>query len=45
MKLYLRPWTSDDDYAEVATETMERIKTTMEAAQLKYSVALQAVRS
>jgi small conductance mechanosensitive channel len=43
VKLYLRPWTSVENYSKVATETMERIKQTMEAAELKYSVALQAV--
>jgi small conductance mechanosensitive channel len=43
VKLFLRPWTSTEDYTKVATDTMERIKTTMDAAQLKYSVALQAV--
>lgn len=41
VKLYLRPWTSVENYASVATDTMERVKETMEAAQLKYSVALQ----
>lgn len=43
IKLYLRPWTSCEDYTKVATDTMERIKQTMEAAELKYSVSLQAV--
>lgn len=42
IKLYLRPWTSVDNYMKVATEMMERIKQTMDAAELKYSVALQA---
>lgn len=42
IRLHLRPWTSVDNYMKVATETMERIKHTMEAAELKYSVALQA---
>lgn len=41
VKLYLRPWTRHDDYAEISTAAMERIKTTMEQANLKYSVALQ----
>jgi len=40
VKLYLRPWTSVENYTKVAADTMERIKQTMEAAQLKYSVAL-----
>ncbi|HEY5921271.1 MAG TPA: mechanosensitive ion channel domain-containing protein [Kofleriaceae bacterium] len=43
VKLYLRPWTSVENYMKVATDTMERIKQTMEAAELKYSVALQPV--
>jgi small conductance mechanosensitive channel len=41
VKLWLRPWTRHDDYAEVSTAAMERIKTTMEKANLKYAVALQ----
>jgi small conductance mechanosensitive channel len=40
VKLHLRPWTMVDSYAQVAADTMERIKDTMEAAQLKYTVAL-----
>jgi small conductance mechanosensitive channel len=42
MKLHLRPWTSVENYTKVASDTMERIKSTMEEQQLKYSVALQA---
>jgi small conductance mechanosensitive channel len=42
VKLYMRPWTSVENYTKVASDTMEHIKTTMEAAQLKYSVSLQA---
>jgi len=41
VKLFLRPWTRHDDYAEISTAAMERIKHTMEQANLKYSVALQ----
>ena len=41
VKLYLRPWTSVDDYGKVAADVMERVKSTMESAGLKYSVALQ----
>lgn len=41
VKLYLRPWTSVDHYATVAADTMERVKEAMEAAELKYTVALQ----
>ncbi|HEX5059813.1 MAG TPA: mechanosensitive ion channel domain-containing protein, partial [Kofleriaceae bacterium] len=40
VKLHLRPWTSVENYTKVATDTMERIKQTMDAAELKYSVAL-----
>jgi small conductance mechanosensitive channel len=45
LKLHLRPWVSTADYTGVTTEMMERIKTTMESAQLKYSVQLQGVQS
>lgn len=41
-KLSMRPWTSVENYTKVASDTMERIKTTMEANQLKFSVAMQA---
>ena len=40
VKLYLRPWTTVENYTKVATDMMERIKQTMETAELKYSVAL-----
>jgi small conductance mechanosensitive channel len=40
LKLYLRPWTTAEDYSKLATDTMERIKLAMEAAGLKYAVAL-----
>lgn len=42
VKLYLRPWTSVENYSKVAADTMERIKETMEAAELKYTVTVQA---
>jgi small conductance mechanosensitive channel len=42
VKLYLRPWTSVDHYAQVAGDTMERIKSSFEAAGMKYSIVLQA---
>ncbi len=45
VKLYLRPWTTVDNYARVAADTMERVKQTMEAAELKYTVALQGTPS
>jgi small conductance mechanosensitive channel len=42
MKLYLRPWTSSEHYVEVAANAMERIKDTLSAAGLKFTVALQS---
>ena len=42
VKLFLRPWTTVENYAKVVADTMERIKDTMETAGLKYSVTLQA---
>jgi small conductance mechanosensitive channel len=45
LKLHLRPWVSTLDYPSVTIDMMERIKSTMESAQLKYSVQLQAVQS
>jgi small conductance mechanosensitive channel len=41
MKLYVRPWTSVENYAKVAADTMERVKAAMEADNLKYSITLQ----
>ncbi len=41
VKLYVRPWTTCDDYARVTSDTMEKIKTAMDGAGVKYSVALQ----
>jgi hypothetical protein len=41
MKLDLRPWTSAENYTKVASDTMERLESTLESEQLKYSVALQ----
>jgi small conductance mechanosensitive channel len=40
VKLHLRPWTTVENYTKVATDMMERIKQTMETAELEYSVAL-----
>jgi len=40
VKLHLRPWTTVDNYAKVATDTMEGIKQTMDEAGLKYSVSI-----
>jgi small conductance mechanosensitive channel len=42
VELYFRPWTSPENYTKVASEMMERIKATMESANLKYSVSMQA---
>ena len=41
IKLHLRPWTTTEHFAQVAADTMEAIKTTMESSGLKFSVALQ----
>ena len=41
VKLQVRPWTTCDDYAKVSAETMEKIKTAMDGAGVKYSVAMQ----
>jgi small conductance mechanosensitive channel len=41
VKLQLRPWTTMEHYAQVTTDTMERIMTAMAAAGRKFSVALQ----
>jgi small conductance mechanosensitive channel len=45
VKLLLRPWTSVENYAKVASDIMERIKAAMEAEQLTYAVALHGVAS
>ena len=41
VKLHLRPWTSVENYQQVTTDMMERIKAAMESAGLKYSITLQ----
>jgi small conductance mechanosensitive channel len=41
MKLTFCPWTSVENYTKVASDTMERLKSTFEAEQLTYSVALR----
>jgi small conductance mechanosensitive channel len=41
MKLHLRPWTSVDNYTKVASDAMERIRTTLDTEKLKYAVSLQ----
>ncbi len=42
MKLHVRPWTSVENYTKVASDAMERVKSTLETEKLKYSVSLQA---
>jgi small conductance mechanosensitive channel len=41
VKLQVRPWTTCDNYDATTAETMERIKTAMDGAGVKYAVALQ----
>lgn len=41
VKLHFRPWTSPENYTKVASDMMERLKATMESAQLKYTVSMQ----
>lgn len=43
IKLQVRPWTTSEDYTNVSTDAMERIKAAMDGAGMKYSVALQVV--
>lgn len=43
VKLHFRPWTSPENYSKVVSDTMERIKTVMEAEQLKYAVSMQVL--
>ncbi|MGE0546623.1 MAG: mechanosensitive ion channel family protein [Kofleriaceae bacterium] len=42
IKFHVRPWTSVEHYVHVSTDAMAHMKDTMEAAGLKYAVALQA---
>jgi len=42
VRLNLRPWTSADNYHAVAADAMERLKETLVAAGLKFSVVLHA---
>jgi small conductance mechanosensitive channel len=42
VKLTVRPWTTCDDYARVTSDTMEKIKTAMDGAAVKYAVAMAA---
>ena len=38
VKLHVRPWTSVESYAAVATETMERIRDQLGGAGIKLTV-------
>jgi small conductance mechanosensitive channel len=40
VKLTVRPWTTTDEYAHVASEAMQKIKDALDGAKLKFSVAL-----
>lgn len=40
VKLHVRPWTTCEDYARVTSEMMEKIKTAMDGAAVKYAVAM-----
>ena len=42
VKLYFRPWTTTEHYDRLAAATLDRLRTEMAAAQLKFTVALQA---
>ena len=41
VKLYLRPWTTVDNYAKVSADTMEAVKKAFEAAGMKFTVTIQ----
>ena len=41
VKITFRPWTSPENYTKVASDTMERIKSALEGAQLKFTVSIQ----
>ncbi len=41
VKLMVRPWTTCEAYATAASETMERVKSALDGAGVKYAVALQ----
>jgi small conductance mechanosensitive channel len=41
IKLHFRPWTTADNYEQVAADTMDKIKTEMHAAGVAFTVALQ----
>jgi small conductance mechanosensitive channel len=40
-KLYVRPWTSSNDYGPVSTDAIVRIKRALEAKNLKFAIAMQ----
>ena len=41
IKLYVQPWTTVEHYHDVAIGTMERLRTALQGAGLKFSVSLQ----
>jgi small conductance mechanosensitive channel len=41
IKLYVRPWTTSDNYSKVAADTMEKIKDALLGATMQFSVVLQ----
>ena len=41
VKLHLQPWTTVENYHDVATETMERLRGAMSSAGLRFTVILQ----
>ncbi len=40
VKLYLRPWTTVEDYPHVATDTLERVRATLVANNVKFTALL-----
>ena len=40
IKLYLRPWTTVEDYPHVAADTIERVREALAAHDVKFSVLL-----
>ena len=41
VKLYVQPWTTIENYREVATDTMERLREAMAGAGMRFTVLLQ----
>jgi small conductance mechanosensitive channel len=40
VRLYLRPWTSVEDYPHVAADTLERVRQTLDSNKVKFTAAL-----